>query len=560
MQKRSLNLKAMLILFAIVPLLVGIIALAIVSVNLMKSNLEKTTFEELKLASQSLKSYYEYDLINDNGLVDGFVEYNPQEYIDVIFNNTGVNLTLFKDDVRFMTSLRNDDGTRNEGTNASAEVWADCKAGKDFQSNTVVIGGKDYFVYYMPLYNAEKQVIGMSFAGKPATQIQDAEKHILLLIIIISSVLFGVFVVLALILAQKVANPIKEVADRLQDLSKGETNIELEYDSHLKETIILKESLIELSTALNGIVKTINTNMQGLNEKITGTTATTGRVSEDMTQITDSMSGLAQSTTMLAENVQDINTNVIEMDTIVGNAVNTVDGLKASTTNMTEANTNALKCINDIAESSKVSVDAVTNIAESITNTNVAVEKITEMVKLITDIASQTNLLSLNASIEAARAGEAGRGFSVVAEEIGKLAQESNTSATNIKGIVEEISVLSNTCVGQAEQVKSIINEQQTLLTNALAQFDALNNEITVSVENIDKVAEITEQLGQIKNTIMGAINDLSAVSEETSATNEEVVATTETVNSSVAGVSKDMTVMIELAEDLKKSVSFFKA
>lgn len=560
MQKRSLNLKIMLILFALVPLTVGIIALAIVSVNLMKSNLEETTFEELKVASQGLKSYYEYDLINDNGLVDGFVEYNPEEYIDVVFNNTSVNLTLFQGDVRFMTSLRNADGTRNEGTTASAEVWADCKAGKDFQSNSVVIGGKDYFVYYMPLFDADNQVIGMSFAGKPATQIQDAERHILLLVLLISAILIAIFVVIALILAQKVANPIKEVAERLQDLSNGETNIELEYDSHLKETLILKESLISLKDALGNIVKTINANMQGLDEKITGTTSTANRVSDDMTQITDSMNGLAQSTTMLAENVQDINTNVIEMDTIVGTAVDTVTELKNSTTNMTEANTNALKCINDIADSSHVSAEAITGIAQSIMDTSVAVEKITEMVKLITDIASQTNLLSLNASIEAARAGDAGRGFSVVAEEIGKLAQESNTSAAKIKSVVEEISALSETCVGQAEQVKKIIEEQQALLDSALGQFDALNNEILTSVDNIDKVSEITEKLGSIKNTIMGAITDLSAVSQETSATNEEVVATTETVTHSVSNVSDDMNVMTGLAEDLKKSVAFFKA
>ena len=560
MQKRSLNLKIMLILFALVPLTVGIIALAIVSVNLMKSNLEETTFEELKVASQGLKSYYEYDLINDNGLVDGFVEYAPEEYIDVVYNITGVNLTLFQGDVRFMTSLRNADGTRNEGTTASAEVWANCKTGKDFQSNSVVIGGKDYFVYYMPLFDADNQVIGMSFAGKPATQIQDAERHILLLILVISAILIAIFVVIALILAQKVANPIKEVAERLQDLSNGETNIELEYDSHLKETLILKESLISLKEALGNIVKTINANMQGLDEKITGTTSTANRVSDDMTQITDSMNGLAQSTTMLAENVQDINTNVIEMDTIVGTAVDTVTELKNSTTNMTEANTNALKCINDIADSSHVSAEAITGIAQSIMDTSVAVEKITEMVKLITDIASQTNLLSLNASIEAARAGDAGRGFSVVAEEIGKLAQESNTSAAKIKSVVEEISALSETCVGQAEQVKKIIEEQQALLDSALGQFDALNNEILTSVDNIDKVSEITEKLGSIKNTIMGAITDLSAVSQETSATNEEVVATTETVTHSVSNVSDDMNVMTGLAEDLKKSVAFFKA
>ncbi len=557
--KLKLNLRMLLILFALVPLTIGVITLAIVSVNIMTSNLEETTLEELKVASQGLKNYYEYDLINDNALTDGFVEYNPEEYIDVMNDSTGVHLTLFKDDVRFMTSLRNPDGTRNEGTNASAEVWAAVSKGEDYPSTTVVIGGVDYFVYYMPMYDSSNKVVGMSFAGKPATQIQEAEKHIILLILLISAILEAVFVVVSLIIAKKVANPIKEVADKLQVLSSGQIDVAIESSSHVMETKTLIESLGTLRDNLHSIVEKINTNMAGLGEKIGETTGNAERVSGDMRQIADSMGGLAESTTSLAENVQDINTNVIEMDGMVTTAVETTNVLKQSTVAMTEANANARQCIDDISHSSSKSVEAVNNISQSINDTNVAVERINDMVKLITDIAGQTNLLSLNASIEAARAGESGRGFAVVAEEIGKLANDSSQSATEIRDVVAKISALSSNCVSQADSVKVIIDEEQKLLSQAMEQFDALNDEITNSVDNIDAVIEITDKLGQIKTVILGAVTDLSAISEETSATNEEVTATTETVSVSVGSVSNDMTTMTELADDLKEAVSFFK-
>ncbi|MCR5651324.1 MAG: cache domain-containing protein, partial [Lachnospiraceae bacterium] len=95
----------------------------------MSAKMEESTLEELMCAAQGMECCYGYDLANEESLVDGFVEYNPEEYIDKVYNKTGIHLTMFKDNIRFMTSLRNADGTRNEGTESSPEVWAAVSAG-----------------------------------------------------------------------------------------------------------------------------------------------------------------------------------------------------------------------------------------------------------------------------------------------------------------------------------------------------------------------------------------------------------------------------------------------
>ncbi len=549
----------MLLMFTLIPIAILAIILEIVTTNIATTNLEDSTKNELRIATQGLREYYEYDLINDNDLVDGFIEYAPEEYIDRVHDRTGVDLTLFKDNVRFMTSLRNADGSRNEGTTASDAVWAEVSKGNDYYSNDVVIGGVDYFVYYMPLTDGQN-VYGMAFSGKPAAQIQAVEKKFIFTVILIT-VLIGLgSIFLILILAKKVLiTPMRKAVTGIESLAEGDVHTNVEANSVIKEVSVFIESTNKLSNILSGIVEDIQDAMDSLYSIIGTTSKLAEESSGSSSQISDAMSGLADSTEMMANSVQDINSNVIDMGYIVENAQNTIQTLTGSAKNMETANSDALACVENITESSNHSAEAVDGIAERINATNDAVNKITDMVNMITSIASQTNLLALNASIEAARAGEAGKGFAVVADNIKDLAAQSSDSADEINVIVSEISKLSNACVEEAGTVKQYISEEQELLAQTKEQFDTLSSEINSSVQNIDTVGSIASQLGTIKDTIVNAISDLSAISEETSATNEEVTASTNVVSSNVSDVSSSMGEINSLADKLKQAIGFFK-
>ena len=554
--KGGLKLKGMLVMFALIPLFATVIVLGIIATNVTKSSMEKLIKEELRVSSTALREYYAYDLINQNDLVDGFCEYDTS-YIDTMAES-GVDFTLFKENIRFMTSIKDDKGERIEGTAASDAVWAAVSSGKDYYSDDVKINGVKYYVYYLPI-TVDGKVVAMAFSGKPQKDVRKAENVLTTAIIFTSVVLMSIFVVLALLISIKVANPIKEVAEDIEKLSDGIVDVNVKATSNIHETRILISAANKLSGILNDSINKIRTEADALKGKIESSSSLAKTSSEGTEQINESMVGLAQTTETMAESVQDINVNVISMGEMIEGVVANTDSLNQSSGKMTEANNEASDCIKNMTSSSKKSLAAIESITEKIEETNESVQKIDEMTSLITNIASQTNLLALNASIEAARAGEAGKGFGVVAEEIKNLAEQSNQSAAKIRDVVGLVSAQSGECVEKSKEVKAIINEEQKLLEVTLEKFDILNDEIDSSVSEINSISSVTAKLDKIKNELLSAVSDLSAISEETAATNQEVTASIESIASNVRQVSNDSDHMNELSDGLKEAIAYFK-
>ena len=553
---KKISLKTMLIMLALIPLILAVVIISVATSGIMIRNLKQSTKEELIVAAKALKEYYEYDILNDNDLVDGFIRYDTN-YIDSM-KSTGVDLTLFKGNIRFMTTIKDNNGKRIEGTPASDAVWKAVSAGNDYYSDSVKINGIDYHVYYMPIQYATK-IYGMAFSGKPATQIQAAERSIFLAIASISTGLILVFAVVTMIIAKKVADPLREVAERIETLLNVNLSVDIQSESSIYETSQLIIAAEKISEVLNETVKNIQESAFELTDTVKSTAEMAGESSISASQISEAMKSLAKSAVSIAVSVHGISENVEEMGNVTSQAVQNVENLSQNSSSMDTANASARESIDDAVKSSVKAFDAIDIITAKIRETNASIVKISEAVDIISDIASQTNLLSLNASIEAAKAGEAGKGFGVVAGEIKKLAERSDESAEQIRDIVAEVEALSSECVASAEDMKKTIDGERGQLVSAQEKFRELEGEIKASLEEIASVSEITSRLDGIKNTILEAVNNLAATSEETSATNEEVAASVENIAENVKKVADDTEVMNKLAGELSEAVSYFK-
>lgn len=549
----SIGIRLVLILVGLIPMILAVTVIAFVSCGVIIDNLEGSIREELIVASRGLKNYYENQLESSSGT---FPSYDTS-YVDSL-KMAGMDLTLFKDNVRYATSITDNTGKRIENTKASDAVWNTVKSGKDYYDKNVTINNAKYHVYYMPLKYGSK-IVGMAFAGRPAQIITEAIMDIVTHISWVSVLLVLGCAILATIIAVKISDPLHEVAGGIEKLSHGNLDINIKStDSLLLETSQLLHGTKKLGEILSDSMGQIHTSIDTLIKTI----ETTDRLAHDSAhsakQISEAMEELAKKTVTMSEDVQDINQNAVSMGNIVEQAVSNVRNLTEHSGSMGDANSNALRCFENIADSSVKSSKAIGTITEKVKTTNNSISKINDMVTIISGIASQTNLLSLNASIEAARAGEAGRGFGVVAAEIKKLAEQSEESAEQIKEVVNEIGSLSEECVNETSNVHEIISAEKEFIQETRSTFDVLAKGITTSLREIHSVSDITNQLEEIKGTILNSISSLVEIAEHTSATNQEVAATAEVIAENVEHVAEDTDTIDQLAEDLRSAVEHF--
>ncbi len=215
--------------------------------------------------------------------------------------------------------------------------------------------------------------------------------------------------------------------------------------------------------------------------------------------------------------------------------------------------------IDELNDKSKATSEITQDVIHKIQEFKVQSKKIEGFVNIIDNIASQTNLLSLNASIEAARAGEAGKGFAVVAEEIRKLADQSVNAAKQIQNTVKDIDNQNKVTVSTAERAESIVASQTEALNKTVQVFDNISSHVNDLALNLNDILKRLKAIESAKDDTLNAIQNISAVTEETTASSEEVNATALNQVDSVEHLQAAAKVLEEDARKLEDAIRFFK-
>ncbi len=384
---------------------------------------------------------------------------------------------------------------------------------------------------------------------------------------IVTKSLYGSFFILILcsaigfLVAMRIVKPIERITaiiSQLADLNFVESKWQAYINKRKDETGIMGRAIESLRNALTDVTKNIADHSENLYNASNTMTSSAQEASLSVEQVEKAISEIAQGATSQAQDTQTATENIILMGNMIEETSTEVDDLRENARIMRNAGDKAIDILNELNQINQQTKEAVFVISEQTNTTNESALKIKEATDMITDIAEETNLLSLNASIEAARAGEQGRGFAVVAAQIQKLAEQSNESARQIDGIINSLIADSEKAVDTMEEVKVVIEKQNENVINTEKAFKDVKDGIDKSMKNIQEITDKTKQLDDARIKVVDVVQNLTAIAQENAASTEETSASASEVGTIVEDIANNARKLNTIAGEMEESIKMF--
>ena len=366
----------------------------------------------------------------------------------------------------------------------------------------------------------------------------------------------GVFFVLTLI--TRPLSKLTNVVDKVSDLDLTIDNYG-ELLGKTDEIGVMARAVDKMRLSLEEAVKDIADQSNVLKDAASTLNEAANNMSETSSEVDRAVSEIADGASSQADETQKATENVVTIGVMIEATNDAVGELGKAADSMASAEKNAQTILKDLDEISAQTASVIDKIAEQTAKTNESASKIQEVTAIISSLASQTNLLSLNASIEAARAGEAGRGFAVVAEEIGKLADQSNESAKQIDDIVKQLIADSDEAVASMDEVKAASEKQTEGIKKTGEAFELISEGINTSNASIDKIVDKMKEMDGARVSVVDTVQNLTAIAQENAASTEESSASVTNINNIAANIGDDSARLNSIAATLGDTVSKFR-
>ncbi len=461
-----------------------------------------------------------------------------------------------------MTSAKDASGQRVLGTLSDTTVKDNVLGqGKEYFTDNVQVSGQQYFGYYIPLFDFETgETVGMVFAGMQKEIVDSQIRQITMIIVALAVVLMIFCAVLIFMIVGKMSKRLSIGVNALEEVAQGKLNFKFDDDS-LRQTDEVGEicrAIKKLEENLSDIIKNVISGSKELLEASDNLRNRTSITSEHVEQMEKAVNEIAIGAGSQAEETQSATENIILMGNMIEEAAGELDNLNHKARNLKAGGEAVMDVIRELQESNAKTGESIDIIYEQTNVTNESAQKIKEATALITNIAEETNLLSLNASIEAARAGEQGRGFAVVAAQIQKLAEQSNESARQIERIILSLIEDSDKSVITMNEVKEIMEQQSQNVMKTNEQVAQLVEEVEQSIGVIDEVSAKTAKINEARSSVVDTVQNLSAIAEENAASTEETSASVTEISGIINEIADEAHELKTISNQMDETMSMF--
>lgn len=368
--------------------------------------------------------------------------------------------------------------------------------------------------------------------------------------------------IIAVIFAVRMSGPIAKITGSINKLSEldftNDTNLSAfagrrdETGAMARAALTLREKLVNVMGRLKGQSEELYAASDAMHDSA-------GEISRSVEQVEKAVTEIADGATSQAQETQTATENVIVMGDMIAETNNEVEVLRTNARAMRSAGEKATEILTELNDINQQTKDAIQVIYDQTNRTNSSVVEIKKATDIISDIAEETNLLSLNASIEAARAGEAGRGFAVVASQIQQLADQSNASASQIAATITSLITEFEATMKIMEDVRKVIAKQDEDVAHTESAFKDVQEGISKSIDSIRLIAAKTEKLDTARVKVVDVVQNLTAIAQENAASTEETSATVAEVGSIMMNVADNAKQLHEIANALDEDVKQFR-